>query len=247
LFDLLDVFYQERVKDPRWFVSGRDHKISCEGYREAAHQFEEHRHRLAWLHGVATDQAKDKKGMAASTLWDTCGGSGHQSVLSKATEVLEKIAKHKNRRQAIQTTLLGPWARQDACKAMGWDDYQNVSNARLGMSVEDLPPQSELMALVLAIESLALYPVGSHNGQARTAGTLKNLITWATWGSPVGYDTVVAIIDHPALHEEKPDYSMLRALGFTGVFRAFKSGESGRAKQISRSCCLFEDCMEELG
>jgi len=253
MLDLLDDFYAVRVDDPRWRASGGkegkkryqpNHTMTRERYREMVREFESHPHRLAWIRGSATDQAKHptKTGSAMYTGWDTCRGGSLTSIHSKAVEVLGGIAKHSKRREAIATTLLGPWARQDDMNSMGWDERQIMSNARLGTSTSNLRKTTELMAMVFAIESLATYPVNARDGKARTAGMDGRQVTWVTWEKPVGYETVVAIVDHPLFHQKAPDPSVLGALGVTGLYRCYlkrNPNTQGKTDQVTRSFRVF--------
>lgn len=229
----LDEFYKTRGRDPRWGWAGRPpkkgaphRKGSADRYLEMVREFESHPHRLAWLRGTATDQLvvshASRGTITACTLWEFWNGMAYTSVLTKAQKVMEKIGRHPGRASQIESTLFGPWLRDCQEPAMGWDPDQGHLNAQLGVSVKATPKTTELFAMVLAIESLALYPVNIRGGRVHTAGFSANgkFCTWPLWRRPLLPNVITAVLDHPAFHREKPDREELRALGVASVFRA---------------------------
>lgn len=229
LLDLLERFYERRHEDPRWYVA-EGHGVSFEHYREMAREFETAPHRLAWLRGTVTDQEsyKDPR-RCAHTRWDTMRGGQRTSIFSVARGLVKKAADRQDRRSVLESTLFGPWSRDDDTNPIGWDIQQAISAAQTGTSIKNIEKRTDLFAMMFAVESLCLFPVNAKNGRRETAGFRNGVTTWGTWRNPVGIDTVRALIDYPTLHELQEETQQkqrqqqiheLRVLGFTEAFRA---------------------------
>lgn len=242
VLEILEDTYRERVNDPRWSCANK--KISVDEYRERAREFaRSNPDRLAWLRGLATDQALHK-GRPVSTLWDFYQGASHLTLLKTAATVIQAFAKTENRVDQMRATIMGEWSRSadPDIKTLNWDDEIRVPAARTGTSISNTKIPTDLPAMVWALESLPFFPVHARGGKTATAGFVAHggnyRHTWVTWSAPVSRDTVRSLIDHPALHAENPDRETLRSLGVTRVFRSWRvpdpcSGDGSSAKALT--------------
>jgi hypothetical protein len=224
-----------KKEKPKW-----KHYGTLSQYREKIQEFEEGSSpgALRWLRGVATDQVVNEKKekneagedqivqAASPTPWDFKKGGGHQSVLSVAQDTYAKCKEFspEDWKSRISKTLFGPWLMEDKdISGMGWVSAHVRSNAQFGQSIKNISRPLNLIAHLFVIESLSLFPVYGVNGQVSAPGFKriegKKTFTYPLWSNPLGFDSTMAVLDHPGFLNPTVNSKVLTNLGCLRVFR----------------------------
>lgn len=168
----------------------------------------------------------------------TMFGQGHQHFLDRLRNVAQgtlprvlRASKNRpnlNAVEKIRDALFAPWARADATESFRWDFQEDRRYALRAINPSDDPATTEHGANRLALLGLLTYQCvptlrGSKVRLAiRGVGRLSSgrvHITWPIWTRPATLKAIQAMLDEPALVEEKPDFAVLSRLSIVEARR----------------------------
>ncbi|MCS6897376.1 MAG: hypothetical protein NZM29_05330, partial [Nitrospira sp.] len=160
-------------------------------------------------------------------------GSGHQYFLDTVRELVGKVTPER-----VYAALFEPWTYQEKTLSMRWDPVEDRRYALMDRdpTASDNEPRTVWMANLLAYRGLVFFSSApTSKGLGTTSWSHLNgelSFTWPLWEAFLGPETIRTLLQAPALCSDKPDKSVLQAIGITTVFRArrIKVGEGANFK-----------------
>lgn len=217
------------------------------------------RDRLALLAALMTDGAVNKDGIALAPPLSTMAGQGHQHFLNRLRDVPQgelpkELAKRKRRPDLtspryIAAALFHEWTRSDPTDAFRWDPQEDRRYALRAVDPSADAATTEHGANRLAAIALALLPAvptGKSGPRAIGArGFLMNQrrqthVTWPIWRVSASLETVVALLDDPALCSNTVSLEALRRRGVVTAYRAYRI-PNGYFANFTRAVPVVED------
>lgn len=165
-------------------------------------------------------------------------GQGHQHFLARLADVpngklpkkLEKLKTPPELRSTayLESTLFGPWRREDPTDGFRWDPAEDRRYALRADDPSGDPAGAQHGANRLAAIALPLFStaVVARRGETRllargSSYAMNGAIqfTWPLWWRPASLAAIAALLAHPALAHEEPR-SDAAPTGVFGVMRA---------------------------
>lgn len=180
-------------------------------------------------------------------------GQGHQHFLARLALVpKKKTPPDRGRGRArvsvsedasLSEALFDPWVRADRTDSFRWDHREDVRYALRAHDPTDSRTKETTQhganrLAAVALPMLVVSPRGSTAGGVRLAirgGSRDSrgrfTFSWPIWTEPVGFPSIVALLDHPSLAE---DVEVRQGLGVAEVRKATRVAGAGRNMNFTR-------------
>lgn len=130
---------------------------------------------------------------------------------------------------SVHEALYGPWTYLDQTHPLGWDPNSERDHAFRAQEPEsDKKNRSVRFAVWLAHFALSILPSVPDNKRLRTTAFViegkasQKRFRWPLWSSPIGIDSLTALLTLPQLVGNREDIAELHSRGITAVFESYR-------------------------